>query len=43
MKILKGKWQDVLASDEFLGLGQFDVVYTDTFAENYDGGLGAIG
>lgn len=35
VKILKGKWQDVLSSDEFLGLGKFDVVYTDTFAENY--------
>ncbi|KAH0827809.1 arginine methyl transferase [Lanmaoa asiatica] len=36
VKILKGKWQDVLPSDEFLGLGKFDVVYTDTFAERYD-------
>ncbi|KAF8135479.1 hypothetical protein EV363DRAFT_1320810 [Boletus edulis] len=35
VKILKGKWQDVLSSDEFLGLGKFDVVYTDTFAEHY--------
>jgi len=34
-KILGGKWQDVLSSDEFLGLGKFDVVYTDTFAEQY--------
>ncbi|KAI9569598.1 hypothetical protein HD554DRAFT_2089387 [Boletus coccyginus] len=36
VKILKGKWQDVLSSDEFLGLGKFDVVYTDTFAEHYN-------
>lgn len=40
VKILKGKWQDVLSSDEFLGLGKFDAIYTDTFAENYDGGHG---
>ncbi|KAF8444538.1 arginine methyl transferase [Boletus edulis BED1] len=31
----KANWQDVLSSDEFLGLGKFDVVYTDTFAEHY--------
>ncbi|KAG9316554.1 S-adenosyl-L-methionine-dependent methyltransferase [Chiua virens] len=36
VKILKGKWQDVLSSDEFRELGMFDVVYTDTFAERYD-------
>ncbi|KAG8213881.1 hypothetical protein J3R82DRAFT_10625 [Butyriboletus roseoflavus] len=40
VKILNGKWQDVLPSDEFLGLGKFDVVYTDTFAEHYNGELG---
>ena len=43
VKILKGKWQDVLCSDEFLGLGKFDVIYTDTFAEHYDGELDIIG
>jgi hypothetical protein len=42
-KILGGKWQDVLSSDEFLGLGKFDVIYTDTFAENYDGELSVLG
>ncbi|KIJ61304.1 hypothetical protein HYDPIDRAFT_169751 [Hydnomerulius pinastri MD-312] len=36
VKIMKGKWQDILSSQEFLDLGKFDVVYTDTFAENYD-------
>ncbi|KAF9241531.1 hypothetical protein BU15DRAFT_87124 [Melanogaster broomeanus] len=36
VKILEGKWQDVLSSGAFLGLGKFDVIYTDTFAENYD-------
>lgn len=39
VKIFKGRWQDVLSSDEFLGLGKFDIVYTDTFAEYYDGEL----
>lgn len=43
VKIFNGKWQDVLSSDEFLGLGKFDVVYTDTFAEHYDGELGVLG
>lgn len=42
VKILKGKWQDVLSSDEFLGLGKFDVIYIDTFAEHYDGELGVL-
>ncbi|KIJ18765.1 guanidinoacetate N-methyltransferase [Paxillus involutus ATCC 200175] len=36
VKILEGKWQDVLSTEEFRGLGKFDVVYTDTFAEHYD-------
>ncbi|KAH7888753.1 hypothetical protein F5I97DRAFT_2004780 [Phlebopus sp. FC_14] len=36
LKIMEGKWQDVLLNKEFLDLGKFDVVYTDTFAENYD-------
>lgn len=40
VRILRGKWQDVLSSDEFSELGKFDVVYTDTFAEQYDGGFG---
>lgn len=42
-KILRGKWQDVLSSNEFLELGKFDIVYTDTFAENYDGELSVLG
>ncbi|KAF9227414.1 arginine methyl transferase [Gyrodon lividus] len=36
VKVLEGKWQDVLSNKEFLDLGKFDIVYTDTFAENYD-------
>lgn len=35
VKIMEGKWQDVVQRKEFLDLGTFDVVYTDTFAENY--------
>ncbi|KAG6861085.1 hypothetical protein C0995_004022 [Termitomyces sp. Mi166 len=33
--ILEGKWQDYLDSDSILGVGGFDVVYTDTFSEGY--------
>ncbi|KAL4073997.1 hypothetical protein J3A83DRAFT_4232837 [Scleroderma citrinum] len=35
VKIMEGKWQDVVQRKEFLDLGAFDVIYTDTFAENY--------
>lgn len=35
--ILEGKWQDFIDSDAILGLGGFDVVYTDTFSEDYKG------
>lgn len=37
VKILEGKWQDYIDSSEFLGIGGFDVVYTDTFSEEYNG------
>ncbi|KAG9014458.1 Arginine N-methyltransferase 2 [Tulasnella sp. JGI-2019a] len=33
--ILEGKWQDHIPSDQLLSLGGFDVVYTDTFSEEY--------
>ncbi|KAG6869133.1 hypothetical protein C0993_001698 [Termitomyces sp. T159_Od127] len=33
--ILEGKWQDYLESESLLGVGGFDVVYTDTFSEDY--------
>ncbi|KAF8070492.1 S-adenosyl-L-methionine-dependent methyltransferase [Lyophyllum atratum] len=33
--ILEGKWQDLLESDAILGAGGFDVIYTDTFSEDY--------
>ncbi|KXN92459.1 Arginine N-methyltransferase 2 [Leucoagaricus sp. SymC.cos] len=35
VKILEGKWQDFVEQDELLALGGFDVIYTDTFSENY--------
>jgi len=33
--ILEGKWQDHVDSDALLSCGGFDVVYTDTFSEDY--------
>jgi len=35
VKILEGKWQDFLDSDDLLGSGGFDMIYTDTFSEDY--------
>lgn len=35
VEILEGKWQDYVDSDKILGVGGFDVVYIDTFSENY--------
>jgi len=35
VKILEGRWQDFVNSPELLGLGGFDVIFTDTFSENY--------
>ena len=37
VKILEGKWQDFVESDELLAVGGFDVIYTDTFSEDYSG------
>lgn len=37
VRILEGKWQDFVDSEELLGTGGFDVVYTDTFSEDYKG------
>jgi protein arginine N-methyltransferase 2 len=34
--VLRGKWQDVL-ENPLLAAGEFDVVYTDTFSEDYAG------
>jgi protein arginine N-methyltransferase 2 len=35
VKILEGKWQDFIDSEELLAVGGFDVIYTDTFSEDY--------
>ncbi|KAG2750251.1 hypothetical protein P692DRAFT_20952825 [Suillus brevipes Sb2] len=35
VSILEGKWQDCIASGALQGFGKFDVIYTDTFSENY--------
>ncbi|KZT72065.1 hypothetical protein DAEQUDRAFT_664661 [Daedalea quercina L-15889] len=35
VRILEGKWQDFVEREELLGVGGFDVVYTDTFSEDY--------
>lgn len=33
--ILEGKWQDYLDNESLLSVGGFDIVYTDTFSEDY--------
>lgn len=36
VKILEGKWQDLIdTSEHILGAGGFDVIYFDTFSEDY--------
>jgi protein arginine N-methyltransferase 2 len=35
VRIVEGKWQDAMNSEEVMGVGGFDVVYTDTFSEDY--------
>ena len=35
--ILEGKWQNWIESEEVVAVGGFDVVYTDTFSEDYQG------
>lgn len=35
VRILEGKWQDFVESEDLLQTGGFDVVYTDTFSEDY--------
>ena len=37
VKVLEGRWQDFIESEELLSVGGFDVVYTDTFSEDYEG------
>ena len=41
VRILQGKWQDFMESEDLLGVGGFDVIYTDTFSEDYAGMLHA--
>ncbi len=36
VEILEGKWQDFVREDGLLGGDRFDVVYTDTFSEDYE-------
>ncbi len=37
VRILEGKWQDFMENEDLLGVGGFDVIYTDTFSEDYAG------
>lgn len=34
--VLEGRWQDHIEGNELLSEG-FDIIYTDTFSEQYDG------
>ncbi|TFK75358.1 hypothetical protein BDN72DRAFT_513910 [Pluteus cervinus] len=36
VEILEGKWQDFIREEGLLGGNSFDVVYTDTFSEDYE-------
>ncbi|KAF8585894.1 hypothetical protein K439DRAFT_1409609 [Ramaria rubella] len=36
VNILEGRWQDFIESGEIYGEGGWDVVFVDTFAENYE-------
>ncbi len=33
---MRGRWQDFTESADLLGYGGFDVIYTDTFSEDYN-------
>lgn len=37
VQVLEGKWQDVIENPAVLEVGGFDVIYTDTFSEDYEG------
>lgn len=39
--VLEGRWQDFVESDALLSEG-FDIIYTDTFSEQYRGGYFAL-
>jgi protein arginine N-methyltransferase 2 len=36
VKILEGKWQDFVNTEQMVPEGGFDIVYTDTFSEDYE-------
>lgn len=42
VRILEGKWQDFMENEDLLGVGGFDVIYTDTFSEDYAGLLPSV-
>lgn len=35
VRILEGRWQDFVDTPELINSGGFDVIYTDTFSEDY--------
>ena len=35
VRILEGKWQEFIDSEDIVGVGGFDAVYTDVFSESY--------
>jgi type IV protein arginine methyltransferase len=37
VQVLEGMWQDFVETDALRSIG-FDVIYTDTFSEDYKGG-----
>ncbi len=42
VKILQGKWQNLVDSEELIAVGGFDIIYTDTFSEDYKGTGGCL-
>jgi hypothetical protein len=41
VQILEGKWQDFIDSEELRTEG-FDIIYTDTFSEKFDGSMKSL-
>jgi type IV protein arginine methyltransferase len=37
LRVLKGKWQDWVETEEIYEQGGYDVIYFDTFSEGYEG------
>jgi protein arginine N-methyltransferase 2 len=42
VRVLEGKWQDFV-DEQLLEFGGFDVIYTDTFSEDYLGSCALLG